>query len=83
MILELWEGDFWEVGADVIGVAGVDMLPGGFHAWDFGSIGEFGEKRIFELFWHGARKHTSGVHLGIAEASKTKINDADDFVVFI
>lgn len=36
--LELVEVDFGEVGADVLGVTVVDMVPGGFHAVDFSGI---------------------------------------------
>lgn len=34
--LELVEVDLREVGADVLGIAIINMMPGGFHAGDFG-----------------------------------------------
>ena len=44
MGLELVEVDFGEVGADVLGVAGVDVLPGFFHAGNLCGVVEMAEE---------------------------------------
>ena len=67
----------------MLGVAGIDMFPSGFHPSYFGGIHKLGKEGFFKFFWNWARKHPSGVHLRIAGASKAKINHADDFVFFV
>ena len=71
------------MGADVLGVAGVDMLPGFSHASDFGGVVEFFDESVGEFFRGRAREHAGDVHIRIASASKAEINDADNFVVFV
>ena len=71
----------------MVGVATVDMLPGGFHAGDFVGvflvIAELGEEGVFKFGWGGAGNDAGNIHIGIAGAGKAKINHADNFVVFI
>ena len=67
----------------MVGIAGVDMLPGGLHAGNLagGVGGELGEEGVFELGRDGAGEDASNVHIGVAGAGEAKINDADDAVV--
>ena len=71
----------------MVGVATVDMLPGGLHAGDFFGvflvIAELGEEDVFKFGWGGARNYASDIHIGVAGAGKAKINYADNFIVFI
>ena len=67
----------------MLGVAGVDVLPGLFHAGDFGGVVELAEEGGGEFGWSGTGEHASDVHVGIAGAGEAKINDADDLVVAI
>ncbi len=67
----------------MLGVAGVDMLPGFFHAGDLGGVVKLLDESVGEFFRSGAREHAGDVHIGIASAGETKVDDADDFVVFI
>lgn len=64
-------------------VAVVDMAPGLFHAFYFCSVVKVFEKGFFKFFGSRARNHTSDVHVRVAGAGETEINDADDFVIFI
>ena len=77
------EVDFGEVGADVVGVAGVDMLPGLFHAGNLGRIVKVTKESVFEFFRRGTGNHAGNVHIRIAGAGKAKINHTDDLVVFV
>lgn len=52
--LELVEVDLWEVGADVGGVASVDIVPGGAHALYFRGIVELTKESLFKFGWSGA-----------------------------
>ena len=83
--LELVQVNLGEVGADVVGVAGVDMLPVGLHAGDLagGVGGELREEGVFELGRDGAGEDAGDVHIGVAGAGEAKIDDADDVVVGI
>ena len=67
------------MGADVAGVAGVDVLPGGAHTRDFLLVIKLGEKNIGKLLRCGARKDAGYIHMRIPCASKAKINDTDHF----
>lgn len=67
----------------MLGVAGVDMLPGFSHAGDLGGIVELLDESVGEFFGGGAGEHAGDVHIGVASASETKVDDADDFIVFI
>lgn len=71
----------------MVGVAAIDMLPGGLHAGDFFGaflvIAELSEEGVFELGWGGAGKNAGGVHIGVAGAGEAKIDYSDDFVVVI
>ena len=71
------------MGTDVVGIAVVDILPGGFHAIDFGGVIKFGEEGLLEFFRGGARDNTGNVHVGVASAGEAKIDNADDFVVVV
>ena len=69
----------------MFGVAVVDMLPGGFHAFNFGLGGfvELAKEGVFKFGRGGAGKHAGDIHVRVAGAGKAEINHADDFVVFI
>lgn len=67
----------------MFGVAVVDILPSFFHAVDFGLVGKFSKKSFFKFFRRRARNDAGNVHVGIAGAGKTKVDYADDFVVFV
>ena len=71
----------------MVGVAAVDMLPGGLHAGDFfgvfAIIAELGKEGIFELGWGGAGKNAGGIHIRVAGAGETEIDYTDDFVVVV
>lgn len=67
----------------MVGVALVDVVPSIAHTGDLGSVVELTEENFLELFGGGARDDASGVHVGVASASETEIDDADDFVVVI
>ena len=67
----------------MLGVAVVDVLPGGFHARNFGGVFELAEEGFFEFFGGGAGNDASNVHIRVAGAGEAKINYADDFVVVI
>ena len=71
------------MGLDVLGVAGVDVLPSLLHAGDFGGVVKLLNEGIGEFCGGGAGKHASDVHVRVAETSKAKINYADDFVIFV
>ena len=71
------------MGADVFGIAVVDMLPGLFHAGDFCGVVEMAEERLFELFGGRTGNDAGDVHIGVAGAGKTEVDDADDFVVVV
>lgn len=71
------------MGADVVGVAGVYVMPSGFHACDLRLVVEKGQKFGFKIGGSRARDYTGDVHIRIAGASKTEINDPDNFVVVI
>ena len=71
------------MGADVFGVALVDIVPSVAHAVNLGSVVKLTEESFFELFGGGAGDDTCGVHVGITGASKAEVDNADDFVVFI
>ena len=71
------------MGFDVVGVALVDIVPSVAHAVNFGGIVELAEEGFFEFSWGGAGDDASGVHVRIAGASETEVDNADDFVVFI
>lgn len=77
------EGDFGEVGADVVGVAVVDIVPNLLHAADLRSVfvGELAEEGVFELLRGGARNHAGDVHLRVAGAGETEVDHANYFVV--
>lgn len=67
----------------MFGVAVVDILPGFFHAGDFGLIGKFGEEGGLEFFGRGAGNDAGDVHVRVAGAGKTKVDHADNFVVSV
>ena len=67
----------------MLGVAVINVLPSGAHAFNFGGVGEAAEQSGFEFFGSGARQHPSDIHIGITSAGETKINDADHFVVLV
>lgn len=68
----------------MFGVAIVNVLPGGFHAFDFsGVIVEKLEESLLEFSRSGARNHASDVHVRVAGTGKTKVNDTYDMVVLI
>ena len=79
------EIDFGEMRADVLGIAVVDVLPGGLHAGDFGAriFVELAEEGVLKFGGGGTRKHAGYVHVGVAGAGETEIDYADDFVVFV
>ena len=71
------------MGADVLGVAVVDMLPDVFHVGDFFCVVKMFEKFLLKIVGSGAREDAGNVHIGIAGAGETEINDADHFVIFV
>lgn len=75
--------DFGEIGADVVGVAGIDILPGDFHAVDFVGVIKVAEEGLLEFFWGGAGNNAGDVHIGVAGAGEAEIDYADDVVVFV
>ena len=83
--LELIKVDFGKVAADVLGITVVDMLPSRFHALDFGFgiFVEVAKEGIFKFGGSGARKHAGNIHVRVAGASKTEIDDANHFVIFV
>ena len=81
--LELGQSDFGEIGADMVGIAGVNVVPGGFHAGDFGGVGEFREEGTFEGIGDGAREDAGDVHLRVARTSKAKVDHANHVVVIV
>ncbi len=52
--LELVEVYLWEVGADVGGVASVDIVPSGAHTLYFRGIVELTKESLFKFGWSGA-----------------------------
>lgn len=80
---ELVEVDLWEVGADVGGVASIDIVPSGAHAFYLGGIVELAKESLFEFGWSRARYDTGNIHVRIAGTSKAKIYNADYFVVLV
>ena len=77
------EVDFGKVGADVFGVTIVDMLPSKFHTFDFFVVVEVFKEGLFELFRGRTGNHAGDVHVGVTGASETKIDKADNFIVFV
>lgn len=69
----------------MLSVASVDVAPGGFHAIDFGFVffRKTAAQGVFELVGRGTGKHASNVHVGIASAGETEIDDADHLVVLV
>ena len=67
----------------MVGVASVDVLPGGLHAVNFFFVGKFGEDNFFEFFGDGAGKNARNVHVGIAGAGEAEIDNANNLVVLV
>lgn len=67
----------------MIGVAGVDVVPGSYHAFNFGLILKLRKKVVFELCGCGSGNYSGYVHVWVADAGKTKIDDANNFVVIV
>lgn len=67
----------------MFGVAVVDMVPDVFHVVDFGGVVEIFEEFLLKIVGGGARDDAGGVHVGVAGASKTEIDDTNHLVVFV
>lgn len=64
-------------------VALVDVVPGIAHAVNFGSVVKLTEESFLKFLGGRAGDDTRGVHVGIACAGETEVDDADDFVVVV
>ena len=71
------------MGADVLGVAAIDMLPDVFHVVDFGGVVEMLEEFLLEVVGGGAGEDAGNVHVGIAGAGEAEVDDADHLVVLV
>lgn len=71
------------MGANVLSVAIVDMLPDVFHVGDLGGVIKVAEKFLLEIVGSGAGEDAGDVHIGVAGAGEAKIDDADHLVVFV
>lgn len=67
----------------MVGIAGVDVVPDVLHVINFGLVVEFAQESFFEFFWNRAGNNAGNVHVWVANAGKTEVDDADDFVVFV
>lgn len=71
------------MGADVLGVSVINMLPDVFHVGDFLLVVEVAEEFLLKFVGGGARDDAGDVHIGVAGASETEVNNANHFVVFV
>ena len=71
------------MGFDVFGVAVVDMMPDVFHVVDFGGVVEIFEEFLLKIVGGGAGDDAGGIHVGVAGAGETEIDDANHLVVFV
>jgi len=67
----------------VVGIASINITPGIFHAIDFVLIGKLAEESLFEFGRNRAGNNARNIHIRIAGAGETKIDNADDFIIFI
>ena len=68
----------------MVGVASVNMLPSGLHAVDFVLVGgKLGEECTFKIARNRAGDHAGNIHIRVASAGETKVNDANHLIVFV
>lgn len=67
----------------MFGIAGINVLPGFFHAGDFGGVFKIFEEGFFENFGDWTGKNAGSVHIGVAGAGEAEVDHADDFIVLV
>ena len=69
--------------AHVADITGVDAMPDVAHDGYFGMIIEFFEDGFFEHGMGGSGEDAAGIHVRMAGASETEIENGYDFVFFV